>query len=524
MISHPASGFSIPAFSGFHLYLVVILMPFLAAFSPIPSEPSEIPDAFFTKLPYPQELDPQLVIIGPSRVQTESPVELWVISLGSDGEPRDLKDLPLLFCEGPRNSTSSPAASTEPTTASIPLARAEEGTYRPEQMLQLAHPGYYLFTVRDESGKALPFGLPVQAFVEKPALQLHWGDLHGHSTLSDGARPPEDYYRWARDVARLDCVALTDHNWALNDTKVKTLKTLATQYYEPGRFVPFFGFEWAVGVGRPAPSRGRPDHKNLLFRDVDVDPGPWEPLWKNTPTVRKLWEMLNGRDVIAIPHHTGLPHDTHFGTDWDQHSEEFERVVEIFSDWGSSETPDDRYPLPEIEKGNFVRDALARGYHLGFVGGSDTHMSRPGLNAIPSMGHPYPLTALTAIEAPERTREALFQSLHDRRCYATSAGRRHLVEFTVNNAPMGSRLEVPGPTAPNQLSITIAASNPIREILIVKNGSPTAAIPGRGWFHTVRWIDNDVRSGQEYSYYVRVEMEDTSMAWSSPVWVTRVMR
>jgi len=383
----------------------------------------------------------------------------------------------------------------------------------------LPKPGCYRLTALDARGESLPCGLPIHAGSDTPLLQLHWGDLHGHSTLSDGARPPEDYYRWARDVARMDMVALSDHNWALDDAKIEKLKSLCREWYEPGRFVTFFGCEWAVGKRRDAPARGRPDHKNLLFRRVDEELGPWVPKWQDTPTVNALWDLLKGRDVIAIPHHTGLPHDTFFGTDWSQHDEDFERLVEIFSDWGSSETPEDRYRLPEVEKGNFVRDALARGYHLGFVGGSDTHLSRPGLNAIPHQGHPYALTAMTAVEAATRTRDEIWKALYDRRCYATSAGRRHLLAVTVDGAVMGSRIKDDIPGHPRTVSITVAGAADIREIVIVKNAKPAATFPGKGWCQKIEWTDSSPSASGEDSYYVRVEFADTSMAWSSPIWV-----
>jgi hypothetical protein len=252
---------------------------------------------------------------------------------------------------------------------------------------------------------------------------------------------------------------------------------------------------------------------------VDEPLAPWQPAWLNTPSISDLWHMLEGREVLAIPHHTGLPHATFFGTDWSQHDERFERLAEVFSDWGSSETPDDRYPLPATEPGNFIRDGLALGYHIGLVGGSDTHGSRPGLNALPRAGHPYSLTALTAIEAPTRTRDDLWLALYNRRCYAASTGRRPLLSFTINGQPMGARLAEPFGAAPRELAATIAGSSPIREILIVKNSAPAARFAGDRWCQRIEWTDDHPSPDREDCYYVRAEMSDTSMAWSSPIWV-----
>ena len=471
-------------------------------------------DNFYKNVTFPKQLDPQLALIGPSRIQLGKSVELQLVSLAKDGEPSDMPNPPVVICEGP----VTPGTDDAGNTIYIEFQKKVTGIYKPKTSVSFLEKGYYLLTAKDQKGDFLPFGLPVYVDEKPPDLQLHWGDLHGHSTLSDGLHPAEEYYRWARDVACMDVMALTDHNWALNDEKIRKMQSLCKEWYKPGKFVPFFAFEWAMGAGRKSPSRGRPHHKHLVFRHADEKLAPWMPLWHNTPSVAKLWEMLEGRDVIAVPHHTGLPHATHFGTDWSLHSEKFERLAEVFSDWGSSEMKGDRYQLPEVEEGNFLRDALAAGYHIGFVGGSDTHRSRPGLNALPRMGHPYALTALTAIEAPERTRESLWKALYNQRCYATSGGRRHLLDFSVNGAPMGSRLEQSS-ASPRKIEITVAGSTDIVEIIIVKNGKQVASFPGKGWCCKVSWIDREPSEKKEDFYYARAEMKDTSMAWSSPVWV-----
>ncbi|MBN1902798.1 DUF3604 domain-containing protein, partial [Candidatus Sumerlaeota bacterium] len=364
--------------SGFLSFLRSIGIPiFLISFLPSLH-------GFYASGTYPKEIDPQLALIGPSRIGAGQPIDLQLVCLGKDGNPCDPTSPPLILCQGPW----LPDTPSEIRKFNVSCAQTEKGIFKTKSDLVLKEEGYYLLTAEDPSGVFLPFGLPIQVSQKPPALQLHWGDLHGHSTLSDGARPPEEYYKWARDVARLDMVALTDHNWALDEKKVEKKKELANTWYEPGKFVTFLSFEWAEGKARPHPSRGRPNHKHLIFRHTDENLLPWSP-WQDTPSVQKLWEMLAGRDVIAIPHHTGLPHKTHYGTDWNQHNEQFERVAEIFSDWGSSEKPEDRYPLPEKEQGNFICDALKRGYRLGFAGGSDTHTSRPGLNTVPHQGHPH---------------------------------------------------------------------------------------------------------------------------------------
>src|SRR5262245_28097070 len=77
-----------------------------------------------------------------------------------------------------------------------------------------------------------------------------WADLHGHSALSDGTGTPAEYLRYARDVAALDVVALTDHDhWGLvpldKDPEAwRAILTATEAFHEPGRFVTIGGYEW----------------------------------------------------------------------------------------------------------------------------------------------------------------------------------------------------------------------------------------------------------------------------------------
>ena len=47
---------------------------------------------------------------------------------------------------------------------------------------------------------------------EPPAYRVFFGDIHGHSTLSDGSKTIDECYRAARDLAKLDFCAVTDHD------------------------------------------------------------------------------------------------------------------------------------------------------------------------------------------------------------------------------------------------------------------------------------------------------------------------
>src|SRR4029453_13105045 len=86
--------------------------------------------------------------------------------------------------------------------------------------------------------------------VQADAPRILWADLHGHTNWSDGTGVPEDYLLYARDVAALDVIALTDHDhWGTPflDTQPERwaeIQRLTEAFHEPGRFVTVLGFEW----------------------------------------------------------------------------------------------------------------------------------------------------------------------------------------------------------------------------------------------------------------------------------------
>src|SRR5262249_20072023 len=105
-------------------------------------------------------------------------------------------------------------------------------------------------------------------------------------------------------------------------------------------------------------------------------------------------------------------------------------VVEIYSDWGRFEW--------------LLRDALERGYKVGVVANSDGHKGRPGAS------HPGASTfgaygGLTCVLAEALTRDAVFDAIRQRRCYATTAAQRIHVELSVDGLPMGAEGRAAGP-------------------------------------------------------------------------------
>ncbi len=163
-------------------------------------------------------------------------------------------------------------------------------------------------------------------------------------------------------------------------------------------------------------------------------------------------------------------------------------------------------------------DALGRGYRFGFVGGGDIHDGRPGdeLHNIQERPEAYGLLSrqgIMGVWARELTREAIWEALWERRCFATTNVRLP-VRFEVCGAFMGGSVET---SDRRTIKVWAASEAPIARTEIVKNGEDHFVREGAARIH--EWEFEDAASSASDYYYARITREDGEMAWSSPVWV-----
>jgi hypothetical protein len=336
-----------------------------------------------------------------------------------------------------------------------------------------------------------------------------WGDLHGHSNFSDGTGLPEEYFQYARDVTALDVVALTDHDhWGIQalSQHPEMWEEIAEQtrrFHEPGRFVTLLGFEWTSWIH---------GHRHVLyFGDQGAIFDSVEPRYESP---LQLWQALadGGWEALTFAHHSaGGP----MPTNWDIPPDpRFEPVTEIVSIHGSSEAEGAPNLLHSPLKGNFVRDALARGYRFGFIGSGDHHDGHPGAyQTTPPQG------GLAAILAEERTREAVLAALRERRVYATN-GPRILLRAGLGTHHMGSTIPAPpSGKLTEDLFVQVIAQAPLARVEIVRSGVLLGGeLFENGELETMlKFQMADLEPG-EY-VYVRVVQENYGMAWSSPFYV-----
>jgi hypothetical protein len=341
--------------------------------------------------------------------------------------------------------------------------------------------------------------------IAQKSYQICWGDLHRHTDLSlctptiDGTL--FDAFRYALDAAKLDFLGVTDHTRDVPAYVWWRSQKMADLFTVPDRFIGFYSYERSNSMGKDGGGHRNlwfPERGNRVYYSRIVD--------KEAPNPAGLYEQLRGQRVrCAMGAHTpGWNAAAGEGT-WTYNDPEYEPVAEIFQAYRTS------YEMPNQEgdrtSGGYKRSiwaALERGYRLGLIASSDhwsTHLS------------------YACVYAEDLTRESIFRAIQSRRTYA--AMDKIILEFSINDHPMGEEFETAGPV---ELRAKVLGTANLAKIEIVKNNEFIYAVEPAKREHTFTFRDMAAAPGTSY-YYLRVTQENNLpdgspiMAWSSPIWV-----
>jgi len=393
---------------------------------------------------------------------------------------------------------------------------------------------------------------PERAFDERHSwsiggqtYKLYWGDVHRHTDVSncrtgfDGCIA--EHFRYAFDMGKLDFMGTSDHTdvgkiydpyeWWHN-------QKMHDAFHAPGKFNTLYVYEreqrWPWG------------HRNVVFGERG---GPvvyiqrkrylasqWQaglPVEKEGGEISpyELWDVLqrSGKKV-AVVSHTGA---TGMGTDWGRYDKmdyDVETLVEIFQgarvayegDGAPQPTagqkPGQAYmingdvkkppppPAPIAQFGKYgngtYQNALRLGRRLGVFASSDhisSHVSYGG------------------VYVKEFTRAGIIEGLLARRTLAAT-DKIH-IDFTCNGQALGSIME----TAENpRFHFKIEGTGALKRVTLVRNEGDWKVFDELDGTTFETEVRDPEPGDKENRYYLRVEQQDGNMAWSSPVWVTRL--
>lgn len=391
--------------------------------------------------------------------------------------------------------------------------------------------GVYRLEVEDISSGVKALANPILC-AKSSESKLLWGAMHSHTEMSDGTGSLDAYFTVMRDECAIDFGATSDHDRADETPEElwKLSQEAVERYNAPGRFTVFLGYEWAKWR-----RRGDGDRNVYYLHDR-------RPIFRSDddayPSARDLYRALKDETALIIPHHPAHPGNH---CDWKDYDPEKERLVEIYSFWGCSErsaedgnihpgNPVDNAKNPSgMNPLGYVQRALAMGWRVGFSANADDHTGHGSDRIVRKRGQ---TGGLTAVYAEQHTREAIWDALWNRRCYATT-GDRIIVDFRLGDHPMGSEIglsEHPEFASARTLSVSVHGTGKIESIEIVRNNRDVHVVKPDALDIEFEWTDDGPLSdvnlppGEHSSvpftfYYLRVTQEDRQMAWASPIWV-----
>lgn len=326
----------------------------------------------------------------------------------------------------------------------------DQGTHRFEGVTA-AEPGTYTVSAAASGLTAESNPLVCVPSIDGP--RPFWGDLHGQSEETVGTNPVSSYFTFARDQALVDFAGHQGNDFQITEAVWDEIKSQANGHNDPGRFVAFVGWEWSgntpVGGDHNVyyPGDDGPLHRSshVLIEDKS-------DLETDCQHVTDLYEAFKGKDVLLVPHVGGR----YANLEW--HDPDLEAVVEVYSEWGEFEW--------------FLKEAIEKGYRVGFTCGSDDHKGRPGA-AYSGSGSFGVYGGLTCVQSDDLTREGLWKAIKARRCYGTT-GQRILIEASADGHPIGSAYETTkGPT----IDVKVIGTTPIERIDIVRGIDDLYAYP-----------------------------------------------
>lgn len=394
--------------------------------------------------------------------------------------------------------------------------------------LYFNEPGIYKLQLHNLKTGAKYYSAPIKCFADMDK-SLYWGLLHGESERVDSLDHVETALRTFRDEKNLQFFATSSFESAEETSNEiwKTISNQVTEFNEDMRFTTLLGFQWLgddpeEGLRQMIYAK---DNKPIL-RKKDA----------KSNALKKIYKSHHVKEMISIPSFTMSKSAPTPFTQWDP---DFERVVEIYNAWGCSEcttkegnlrpiTSEDKKGVFELDKGS-IRRALNQNCRFGFVaGGLD---DRGIYSDFYESGQVQYSPGLTAIFAIEQTREAIFQALYNRACYATT-GERIILSYSIANANMGNELNTktkPGLLYNRHIAGFAAGTSNVVEISIIRNGQVLHVFHPKATHFEFAFDDSepltkillsspDDRPAFAY-YYIRVVQEDGHIAWGSPIWI-----
>ena len=309
-------------------------------------------------------------------------------------------------------------------------------------------------------------------------MNLYAGEIHAHTSDSDGKETVEKAYAYARDIAKLDFFAVTDHSGSFTDEiYTKSHIPNADSFNEPGVFAALYGYEQTYSY-----KTGYYGHLNTICRGK---------LTKTTLSLEGFYSyMAKEENAVVMFNHPGYTWGNFL--EYDLYSPEIDAVLNL-SEIKSTTAANYEYAL-----------SLTKGWHVSPIYNEDNHNADWG-NAKEACGY---------VLAPALTRQNILDAFNKNRTYTTT-DKTLKIYYKINDEWMGSRLD-----APDKLHFCVQLSTEKSQGLgtvsiIAEDGIVVASEKiGSKKEYT---LELDLPPLYDY-YYIKVE-SGSNWAYTAPIWI-----
>lgn len=365
--------------------------------------------------------------------------------------------------------------------------------------------------------------------VGEATYQLYFGQLHSHTTYSDGSGTLDaalDYVAGLPESANIDFVAFTDHSnyfdksGAANPEGALYDMSLATEYSQglwkefkdkvaafnakQSDVVALGGFEmtWSGGPGHinTFNTPGIVSRNNTTLNNKTSDAG--------MKAYYALLSQPEGADSLSQFNHPGSTFGTFSDFSyWDALIDTRICMVEVGN--GEGQIGAGGY-YPSYE---YYTMALDKGWHVAPTNNQDNHKGKWG-NAN---------DARDVILTDDFSEQGIYDAIRAMRMYATEDKNLELY-YTVNDLPLGSSIT----EVPDKLNVSVQVSDPdatdsISKVEVIVNSGKVAY----AWDDPAVLATGDLSCtlDPDYSYYyIRVTEGDGDLAVTAPVWVGETLK
>lgn len=302
---------------------------------------------------------------------------------------------------------------------------------------------------------------------------LYYGNLHSHTSYSDGQSVPRHAYAYARDTARIDILAITDHGELLTLNEWADIKRQADFASIPNQFLGLAGFEWTN------PILG---HLNIFNTDDYT-----HTLINPTMALIYAW-MANRTNAIGQFNHPAIENYNSFA---------YSRIGDLSMTF---------FEMQNINHAQCYRVALDSGWQVGIVATQDNHSANWGMG-----------NRLTGIWADSLTKSSIISAFLNMRTFGT-LDRNFQLWFKANGSWMGSII----PNGEIQFEISCVDQDTtdfIHRIDIITNNNTILDSIILGNTNRTEWQTSTFTNIHENRYFfIQVIENDSDYILSSPIW------